>query len=387
MIFTPPHRGKRFLLVFIIILLGILLRFLVMARGHNYDFESYCIVGNIAGNLRNVYSETTRYNYAPIFMCILGVLFRISQVYSDNWELLFRVLIVTVITLADLGIAAYIAINYSVNKALLFFINPVSIIITGYHNQFDNIAVFFALLSTVFFNNDNRFNKKDIGFLVFFSLSLLTKHIFFLIPLAILLIPNISIKKRLLYSIIPPSVFLLSFIPFALQSKDAFNGVKNNVFLYRSSSNSPLLSIIYTVANIPQNTWFIFFIAIMILVLFKIRLRPFKEIVAVYSIAIVAFSSAVANQYLAIPMAALCILYLKPWLYLYISVVGCYLILEGRGLHLLNLIQEYYAHSLLDKIASRISIYGYQLAVWILFFALMDYYLHNVKANKVDNIP
>ncbi len=46
--------------------LGIILRFFAMSFGSNYDFESYCIVGEIAGKYRNVYAETSRYNYAPV---------------------------------------------------------------------------------------------------------------------------------------------------------------------------------------------------------------------------------------------------------------------------------------------------------------------------------
>lgn len=145
--------------------LGIMLRYLVMSLGYNYDFTSYCIVGEISGNLRNVYAETTRYNYGPIFLCIQGVFYRISQIKPDNWMLIYRVMIVTVLTMADLGIAAFIANRHSYFKALVFFLNPVSIIITGFHNQFDNIAVMLALISTLFFNNEEKLNKKDFWFI------------------------------------------------------------------------------------------------------------------------------------------------------------------------------------------------------------------------------
>ncbi len=147
-----------------LIAVGIMIRYVVMAFGNNFDFESYKIVGEIAGNFRNVYAETSRYNYAPIFLCIQGVLYRLSIYAGANQEWMYRILIVTVLTMADLGITAFIANRYSYVKALLFFLNPVSIIITGYHNQFDNIAVLFALLSIIFFNEEEKIGKKDVAF-------------------------------------------------------------------------------------------------------------------------------------------------------------------------------------------------------------------------------
>lgn len=64
--------------VFSLLSLGIIIRFFAMSLGRNFDFESHCIVGEIAGNFRSVYAETSRYNYAPIFLCVQGLLYRIS---------------------------------------------------------------------------------------------------------------------------------------------------------------------------------------------------------------------------------------------------------------------------------------------------------------------
>ena len=47
--------------------IGIILRYIMMSIGYNYDFESYCIVGEIAGNFGNVYAQTDRYKYSPLF--------------------------------------------------------------------------------------------------------------------------------------------------------------------------------------------------------------------------------------------------------------------------------------------------------------------------------
>ena len=92
----------------------------------------------------------------------------------------FRAYIVTLLTLADLGIALWLAKNHSMKTSLFFFLNPISIVITGYHNQFDNIAVFFALLSVSFVDDKNEnITKNDAIAIMFLSLSLITKHILY----------------------------------------------------------------------------------------------------------------------------------------------------------------------------------------------------------------
>ena len=173
---------KNYTIFTLFISIGILLRFAVMSFGHNFDFESYCIVGDISGHFRNVYAETSRYNYGVIFSWIQGFLYRIAEIKSENFAVTYRIYIVATLTMADLGITYFIAKRHSLRKAIIFFLNPISIIITGYHNQFDNIAIVLALLMLVFYNEEDKFNKKDIGFILIFTLSLMTKHILFMLP-------------------------------------------------------------------------------------------------------------------------------------------------------------------------------------------------------------
>ncbi len=361
-----------YLLYLGLLCLGIMLRYLVMSLGHNFDFESYCIVGEISGNFRNVYAETDRYNYAPIFLCIQGLLYRISQINLENWILTYRVLIVSVLTMADLGITAFLAKQYSYVKALIFFLNPISIIITGYHNQFDNISIFFALLTILYFNDEEKLNKKDIKFVVFFSLSLITKHLLFILPIFILFIGRVPIKKRLLYTIVPMLIFLLSFVPFAISSKEATIGIINNVFKYRSYNNAPLLTIIYNKIYFPSSQRIIVYIVMMIITAWIVRKYQFENILMIYLIAMVAFSSAIANQYLAIPMASLCILNVGKWNKIYIALVGLFLFLHGDGLGLYNtIIQSRFPNSICSKVGDLYLYNGYIIASWILLFALI----------------
>lgn len=349
-----------------------------MSWGYNFDFESFYIVGEISGNFRNVYAETSRYNYGFIFFFIQGLLYKISQIKPAFSVLIFRILVVSVLTLTDLGIAAFIANKYSWKKALIFFLNPISIIITGYHNQFDNIAVLFALLSIIFFNDDKKFNKKDIGFVALFSLSLITKHILFILPVFILLMDKLPVKKKILYAFVPPLIFLLSFVPFALSSSAALQGIINNVFKYRSFNNSPLLIILYKLINFPQELLIVIYIIMMTAEAWLIRKYKFENIMLIYLMSMVAFSSAVANQYLIIPMAALCILDAGIWNKIYMAAMALYLSLDSNGLGLYDVIKN-------NFIANSLRIYvrgGYILAAWILFFAV----IHIIKQKNKNEM-
>lgn len=356
---------KTFILALFFI--GIVLRFMVMAFGHNYDFDSYCIVGEISGNLRNVYAETSRYNYGPVFFVFQGLLYRLSQIAGDNWMNLYRVLIVSLLVFADLGIAVFIAYRYSITKALLFFLNPVSIIISGYHNQFDNIAILFALLSILYFNDDPKWNRRDIGFVVFFTLSLMTKHILFLVPVILLFTSRLSMKKKALYAFVPPMLFLLSFVPFVVGNPAAFQGMKDNVFLYRSLNNSPLLHALYDRIGLPSGMSFFVYIACMISVAFAVRKQDYDAALFIYLIAMLTFSSAIANQYLAIPMAALFVLGSGGWKYIYIAVSTFFLLINGNGLHLSIQLPEGVYTQLQGYIAAN----GYSIAAWLLLITLI----------------
>ena len=374
--------NKRNFLFIGLIFLGIALRYAVMCIGNNFDFDSYCIVGEISGNFRNVYAETTRYNYAPIFFFIQGLMYRISQVSPDNWHIIYRILIVAVLTLADLGITFFILKRYSTSKALLFFLNPVSIIITGYHNQFDNIAVLFALLSIPYFNYEEKFNKRDIGFIIFFSLSLITKHILFLIPVFILFIGRLPLKKKIIYACVPPSLFLFSFIPFALSS-EAFNGILNNVFLYRSTNNSPLLAYLFDFIGIPLNSRIIFYFAFMIITAWVIRRLEYEKVILIYLIAMVTFTSAIVNQYLVIPMVALCVMNTKIWNKIYIIEVGVYLILQTDGLGMISFVKEHFSGTIIETLSVHYAGGGCVIAVWILLFTLIHLYKISRKGEPI----
>lgn len=352
----------RWVLAFL--LFGVLLRYFVMLLGHNYDFESYCIVGEIVNKGGNVYAETSRYNYGPVFSWLQGSMWSLSRLLGAG-DLGYRSLIVALLTVADGIICAYIGKRHSWKLGVLFFINPISVIITGYHNQFDNIAIAIMLLAVLLYSEDEKISIKDVGFCVVLGLSLITKHIFCLIPIWIFMRQQLSLKKRFLYLCLPIMIFLCSFVPYAIGNDLAARGIIRNVFLYGSFNNFPLLRDLLVLLHIPAKLWRVVFFGLMFIIGYRIKGESFAKTVVLYMLSIVAVSSAIANQYLVIAAAGLYMVTSSFGLVIrriFIAWYTIFLCLEGCGLGLLNNHPTYFAW-LCRIFVNR---YQYSFGAWLL---------------------
>ncbi len=100
------------------------------------------------------------------------------------------------------------------------------------------------------------------------------------------------------------------------------------------------------------------------------RKESYSDALLLYLIAMVTFSSAIANQYLVIPMVGLVVLETGFWKYVYMVVAAGFLCLEENGLYILSrwnveLFDEY------GPVVGNFVKYGYSLCAWILLFALV----------------
>ena len=92
----------------------------------------------------------------------------------------------------------------------------------------------------------------------------------------------------------------------------------------------------------------------------------------VYLIAMVAFSSSIANQYLVIPMAALCVLNVSRWDIVYMLHNGLFLLVNGDGLYMYYRMRSYYQNNFLNSLVYYYDKEAYIIAAWILVFALLQ---------------
>lgn len=288
--FLKKH-GKLLCILFI----GIAMRYAVSLMGSNYDLESYQIVGKLVASGKNVYSETYRYNYGPIWALILGLFHNLAAA-GLNSNLIFRLLIITTLTTSDIAIFFWLKRTYSRVAAYWFFLNPISIYITGYHNQFDTIAIALALYSSLFlFHQKERL--KVVG-LVLLGLSITVKHIFIFYPLWLLLSTQ-KLKNKFLF-LIPLFIFACSFIPFIF-TPGAIEGIWTNVITYKKSTA------LYPF--FPTGILRPFLMALPMLIaayLFR-KEKPSRQLLY-YLLIIVAISPITAGQYFAIPLSAFSVL-------------------------------------------------------------------------------
>lgn len=279
-------------------LFGVVARFLLPHFGFNYDLISYGIVSDVFAAGGNVYAETERYNYGPAWFLILGAVRAIAHLTADP-DGSFRLGIVAVLTLADLAIALMLERRFGAAAALIFFLNPVSMIITGYHNQFDNVAIAAGLAAVLAYQGaegGRGGRRRRIAALCLLGLSLTVKHIFFALPLWLAFRAG-SRRDRALAAGLPVAIFVASFLPFA---RTGWQGILHNVFLYKSFNNGLVTRLLHDAAVPPA----------LVLVLglaatgWLLRKRPLFESALLYLVLLVILAPAMANQYLAIPMPA-----------------------------------------------------------------------------------
>ena len=308
------------LYIFFALAVGVLMRFALLYFTDNVDFRNFYQTGKITASGLNLYGNFKYYNYGPIMFIILGRIYK-AALFFDNNILAFKIMHVAILTLADLFIARLVTKKAGLLWGLLFFLNPISTIIDGYHTQFDNIAVACGAYGIFYLSesfNDKNFRLSDMLGIALLSLSLIFKHVLWAFPLWILFNANIDTRKKILYAFIPPLLFLLSFIPYW---QEGSQGIIQNVFMYRSFKNFPLLGIglikqFGLDININTDILLAIFAILMSVSAWIFRREKFTNLFMLYTMAVVAFTSGSSGQQLVIPCIAMIIFFReKSWIY------------------------------------------------------------------------
>ena len=317
-------------LLILVVLTGLAARLLAATYGHNYDMDSCFIIAGITDHGGNVYASTDRYNYGPVWFTVLHGL----DVLARHNLVVFRYLVSGLLSLVDIGIFLILWRKFGKLAASFFFLNPVSVIITGYHSQFDNLAVLLGLLAVLILWDefDKPVNRRKFFGLLVLGVSLATKHVLFAFPLW-LAVKQKGILQKLAVLLVPVAVFVLGFLPYLAEGRQ---GIINNVFLYRSVGNGYFYYLF-----MPLIVRFMFnsqVIWLLLLVIFAFVFRQKKTIesLLLYTAVLVAASPAIVNQYLAIPLPFVAT-HLNPLTILYVAVATTHLLVDYDGLHLTSL--------------------------------------------------
>ena len=138
------------------------------------------------------------------------------------------------------------------------------------------------------------------------GLSLATKHVLIFLPIWLFMRQD-GWRRRVVYGLVPGVLFCASFLPWIY---DGWWGIYDNVISYRSFSNAPLVNAL-TLGSLDAGALATIGSAVFILGMVAIgwasRRLPAITAVMVMLVALVVLAPGMANQYLAIPVAAMAV--------------------------------------------------------------------------------
>ena len=220
---------------------GIALRLAVSTRGHNFDMESWDIVARLVQGGKSVYAHTYRYPYGPAGAYALGALRSLAEACGLHGIQGFHLVLAGFLSLVDVLIAYMVLRIAGVAGAAMFLLNPVSILISGFHSQLETVAIAAALASWLLLRRATALYSTRLFYLsaALLGASLAVKHVFIFFPLWILMARGECKWKplpRAFYVGIAYGAFLLSFGLYFLIYPESVNGILRNVFLYRGDN-------------------------------------------------------------------------------------------------------------------------------------------------------
>lgn len=285
-------KKSKIFLTFIFIFLSFFLRLYISNLGFNFDYGCWKIVGSVVAQGKNVYQATERYSYGPVWALILGFFRYLSLFFYNDW-LIFRYLIIFCLFLADLAIGLWLYQYFGRLAFFWFLSNPISIYISGFHNQFDNLAIAVGLISLSLIE---KYRSKIKGYFLL-GLSLAIKHIFLFFPFWLLI--KAKNKKERILSFFPLLIFIVSFLPF-LTSNQAIEGIFKNVISIKRD-------LLYSF--LPDNFLITPIIFLIFIIPFGFLFKK-EKIHRLGLFYLILFSSTLINsgrQYLAIPLVSLAV--------------------------------------------------------------------------------
>jgi len=284
-------RGKTVLL-FALFVAALALRIVLLATHHgNADSAGFQYAARI-GNAR-LYSGETLFNYSPGWAYVLfGV-----EGFGRLVDLPFHYVLGLFYLAADIATTLLIGRERGLSGAMLFFLNPVSILASSYYLQFDGLSILCLLAAIV----ASRLSRRAMLFwsTVFLSLSLLIKHITWFHPLLFVRQRRLGFTQMLI-PLAAYAVFALSFVPYW----HFWPGIKAQVLNYRSVSEDYGLAAL----GLSYETRQTIFVAVLLATVWLLRAVPLQRAALMTFLVVLLFIPGVWEYYFLWPIAlgALC---------------------------------------------------------------------------------
>lgn len=206
--------------------MGLWVRFWLATTSYNVDIENYIKDVRIFHSQGNIYTEQAAYNYTPIWFYVLGGVDIVRSIIVPNMTFatairIFLSLVDVVILIVLFGLCLKKKIPMY-TPLLYFFLNPVSIIISAKHGQFDNVAILFLVLAWYASERKAYMVTWLLG-----AVALIIKHIV-LFPLLILYWSIWGIRKGSIAIFFAILAFFVTFIPYV----EAWREILSHVVFY-----------------------------------------------------------------------------------------------------------------------------------------------------------
>lgn len=196
--------------------------------------------------------------------------------------------------------------------ALLFFANPVPILVSSHHLQFDGLSILF-LLAAILLSDSGR----DLGAAASLSVSLLVKHVTAVHPL---LFRRRGGIRGWAPAVLPYLVFAASFLPYAA----SWRRIVSNVFLYRGLTGNYGIEAIVLLPGVPEWAPLAIFAAAVIIAVRLLRTVELARASLLLFLVVLVFAPGFGRQYCVWPIA-LGAVFGGAGFYLYSVVAGAFL--------------------------------------------------------------
>lgn len=191
---------------------------ILLPVGAGYDIESFQLVGRALLNGEDVYTSAAfgRHPYLPMQMYWIGLAFYLQLKTAVPFVVLVKLLPVFI----DAGITAVVfqtcrrwqkTNSEAVVWALLFALNPIAILVSAYHGQFDSLPVLLLLLAWYW----TEFGQRSWRSATALGFAILNKS-WPVVMLPITLIRNLNWKYWIIYSSIALSIPVLFTVAYVL---------------------------------------------------------------------------------------------------------------------------------------------------------------------------
>ena len=293
------RRDRAFAAAGFLAALAIRLVFVFSAKT-NYDMASWRIVLDIIHRGGNIYQETQRYNYSPLWAGVLLGLSHVASVLGITLEraiLLFHLGVdgVSAALIAQIGRQRGLSAARARWGSLLFFANPLSVIVSNDRGMFDGFSILFLLGAIL---SVERKPTREPPVALWLAGSLLAKHITWFHPLLFSWrrrAPRISWIAALSAYLI----FLASFLPFWR----SWEAIRMFVFGYRGLDEPYGTEPLRAVSWLPHETTTILFVLAALAAVGMLRRVEIGRACLLLFLVILIFTPGICPYYFVWPVA------------------------------------------------------------------------------------